>query len=400
MKRSYDTKTLSTKIVQTVLILAACTLWLAFAVYCWNNGGTRSSFKEEPFLEPLWNFLKDRSSKPSASIYIDLSGFCFFAFYMSVLLPDIMRRFFSLKGKALLGFRCIIIASITAAAYFGMIGCLSRSMAPERFKWLWPNVGGLAVQAVHLYMIPFSLFLILFTWVLPVTVQFFVKNAKERFLNAAHVKRTAAFYGMLAVIAFLVTGFSAVLLAIVKVFAPTAPDVVIKMENSAAVSVSSIFLSLILAPFIEETAFRGLIQHHAGRVLPAIAAILLASVYFGLWHRNLGQFVYTFIWGVLFGIIYNATGKVRHTIIMHFLGNLFSDLAFSTTQNAVLGKHIVLPAIRVWLMKLPLLPAIMMLLLFAALLIAATGTALYLAEEKENRVIRVIKTVFRRRKNS
>lgn len=393
MKRMGDTKTLIRRILQTVLILTACTLWLAFAIYCWNRGSTLSGVRDEPFLEPLWNFLKDRSSKTGASIYIDLSGFCFFTFYMSVLLPDLMRRFFPLKGKALLIFRCGIAAAVIAAAYFSMVGTLNLTLAPESLKWLWRNAGGRALQAVHLYMIPLSLFLILFTWVLPVVIQFFRKARKEHSLDPASIRRTAAFYGMLVLIAFLVTGASAVLLAVVKVFAPSAPQVVISMENRAAVSVSSIFLTLILAPFIEETAFRGLIQHHARRVLPAAAAILLASVYFGLWHRNLGQFVYTFTWAVLFGLIYNATGKVRHTILMHFLGNLFAVLAYSTSENAVLGRHVVLPAVRIWLMDLPLLPAILMLLLFAALLFIVTETALYLVNKKENRFIQIVNAV-------
>ena len=246
---------------------------------------------------------------------------------------------------------------------------------------------------LNLWMVPVSLGLIFFTWVIPAVIQFFKNAPREHSFKPANIRKTLEFYGLLALIALTVTAASAVLLAIVKIFAPTAPDVIIRMEKGDAVSAAGIFLTLLLAPVIEETAFRGLIQHHVKRALPErlyIIAVLVASVYFGLWHRNLGQFVYTTTWALLFGLIYNATGKVRHTIFMHALGNLLAVLSFSTTNNAVLGKRVVLPAMRAWLMDLPLFPAILILILLVLVIIVVMSFALYLASGRKGRLLRLI----------
>lgn len=386
--KTQNTYSLIRRILQTALILGACTFWLVFVIHCWN----KPAMPNASLLEPLFRWLGDTARKQSITIYLGFAGFLFVAFYMTVLLPDLMRRFFPLKGKKLLVFRIIITGLVCAAAYVSILGCTNRSTIPEWLEWLSPgNRFSQVMKPVNLGMIPLGIFLILFCWGIPAAVHTLVNVRKNKTLNAAAVKKTLAFYALLAAVAFLVTAASAALLAVVGKFAPGAPDVVVRMEQRDAVNVSGIFVTALLAPVTEEIAFRGLIQHHARRVLPAIPAILLASVFFGLWHRNIGQFVYTFTWAVLFGLIYNATGKVRHTILMHALGNLLAVLSYSTANNAVLGRYYVLPAARAWLMALPLVPAILMLLLIAALLYAVMEAALCLATGKENRLIRLIR---------
>lgn len=396
-----STKTVLRKIIKAALILAACAAWLAHAVFCWGLSGRGNwlSVQDLPALRPLWKFLSDRTYKESVCTYLSLAGFVFFAFYMTVLLPDLMKRFFPIKGKKRKVFRTVIIVLTCIAAYISFFGSvINEKSVPKALVWMYPGRFGLnvAVKYANLYLIPVSLLLIVLTWVLPVVIRFLKKMPQLLPLKAGNVKSVCAFYVLLAATAFFVTGASAALLGAAETFFPHASSVVNSMESGMAKAASGIFLTLILAPFIEETAFRGLIQHHVRRVLPAWFAIVLAAACFGLWHRNLAQFIYTFVWGVIFGVIYNATGKVRHTILMHMLGNLFSILSFSTSNDAVFGKHVVLPTIRSWLMKLPFFPAVLMTLLFAALIIAALETALWIAKGKETRFIRVIRRMKKR----
>ena len=393
-----DSKKLLFKTVQAALIIAACTAWLVFAINCWGFKGTWLSNRDEPLLQPLWRFLNDRKYKESCGIYLSLAGGVLFIFYVSVLLPDLMRRFFPLRGRKLLVFKIIIIVLTCAAAYISYIGCLSRRDIPTALAWIYPKSDHMAVvlKYANIYLIPVSLFLILFAWTVPAIIHFFKKAAREHFLNAGYVGRTLAFYALLVVIQILLTAASAALLSVVGNFYPNARSFVGDMEKGISTAATGIFLTAVLAPVIEETAFRGIMQHHVKRVLPAVVSILFASVYFGLWHRNLTQFLYTFCWGTVSGVIYNATGKVRHTIMMHAVGNLLSAIAFSTTSSSLLGKHVVLPAIQSWIMALPLVPAVIVMLVLVTIMLMAIETALYIATGKENRFIRLIKNKLER----
>lgn len=347
-----------------------------------------------PELQPLWKILSDTSYKVSLGSYLSLAGFVLFTFYLSVLLPDLMRRYFPLKGKKLLAFRTVIIALICLGAYISLFGSiLNPSRLPKAVKWMSPARFGMLtpVRYINLCLIPFSLFLIMISLAVPALLRIFKKGPGRVSVKAKKVRKGLAFYGLLAATALLVTGVSAALLGAASAFYPNAVSFVNGMEGGLAEAASGIFLTIVMAPVVEETAFRGLIQHHLGGVLPAGIAIVSAAVFFGLWHWNLAQFIYTFVWGVLFGIVYSATGKVRHTILLHALGNLFAVLAYSTKKDAVFGKRVVLPAVRSWLMNLQLIPAVLIFLLFAALIFAAMETALWTATGKENRFICLIK---------
>ncbi len=376
------------KIMKAALILATCTAWLVFAVQCWKCGYGLY------IPDCAWmNWLKEHfGSSLSMNIYLLLSGFPFIVFYLTVLLPDLSRRFFPLKGRKRLVFRILIIALVCFAACCAAAACMKTSTAPAALKWLFINAKAVGImRLINIWLPPVSLLLILFAWTLPVAIRFFRNAHKEQSFKPVHVRRTFAFYGLLAAIAALVTAASAAMLAIVDVYAPNASMVVTRMMENDAKNLNGLFVCVVLAPVIEEIAFRGLIQHHTRRVLPGFIAILTAAVFFGLWHRNIGQFVYIFAWAVIFGIIYNAAGRVHHTILMHGLGNLFAAMAFSTSGSALLGKQTLLPAIRTWLMNLPLVPAVLMIILLAAALIAAVEAALYLVTGKENRFVRLVK---------
>ena len=133
---------------------------------------------------------------------------------------------------------------------------------------------------------------------------------------------------------------------------------------------------VVLAPLIEEVAFRGLIQNHLRKAMPGLPALVITAVFFGLWHRNIGQFVYTFAGAMLWGTVFNAAGKVRHTWTMHFLHNLTAAMGFSVSSEAVLGRLTILPALTRGLLDLSPVPAALLLLVLCALVIIAVRAAL------------------------
>ncbi len=113
-------------------------------------------------------------------------------------------------------------------------------------------------------------------------------------------------------------------------------------ENAAAdiadmyLNENSIYVLLvigILGPLAEELTFRGVIYaglRKSGRLFPAI---LLQAFLFGLMHLNLNQFCYSFILGILFGILDEVTLSLWPGIIGHVMINSGSVIsAFAMTK--------------------------------------------------------------------
>lgn len=82
---------------------------------------------------------------------------------------------------------------------------------------------------------------------------------------------------------------------------------------------------LVVAPVMEELTFRKLLLD---RVLPygEKTAVVLSGVLFGLFHQNLYQFFYAFAVGVVLAYVYVRTGKIRYSMIMHFIINLIGGV--------------------------------------------------------------------------
>ena len=102
------------------------------------------------------------------------------------------------------------------------------------------------------------------------------------------------------------------------------------LEESAtsdSVLVNLIFMA-ILAPIIEELVFRKIL---CDRLLPLGEgyAVFLSAAIFGLVHGNFFQFFYAFLIGIVFSYIYVKTGRVRYTIAIHMIINLFGGVFMS-----------------------------------------------------------------------
>lgn len=87
------------------------------------------------------------------------------------------------------------------------------------------------------------------------------------------------------------------------------------------------FLSIaIFGPIVEEVIFRGILYDGLRRFLPGIWVALLSGLYFGLWHSNPVQVVYTAIMGIIIGLAYYATGNFWFPLVIHLINNILSTL--------------------------------------------------------------------------
>lgn len=88
----------------------------------------------------------------------------------------------------------------------------------------------------------------------------------------------------------------------------------------------TILKSVILAPLAEEITFRGLVFRRMKEYTSFWPAALVSSLLFGLYHMNLMQGIFAFIYGLLLCAIYDRFKNLWAPIAMHAAANLISIL--------------------------------------------------------------------------
>ena len=84
----------------------------------------------------------------------------------------------------------------------------------------------------------------------------------------------------------------------------------------------AILFTVILAPLIEEILFRKLLLDRL-LFLGDWSALVISSLFFGLFHTNLYQFLYATTVGLVLGYVHIMTGKMRWNVGLHMFINLF-----------------------------------------------------------------------------
>lgn len=85
--------------------------------------------------------------------------------------------------------------------------------------------------------------------------------------------------------------------------------------------------SVCLAPISEELVFRGVTMRIAQRAFPFWVANIIQALLFGIFHMNPLQGCYTFVVGLFMGYICEKGGSLYHSILFHFLFNLWGTTA-------------------------------------------------------------------------
>ena len=351
----------SKKILKAAGIFAACALWLCGAVVFMPQS---SHILHGTYLDWVKGLFSGTSGANGINNYLTISGFIFWAFYLTVLLPKVLRPVWERNVRLKKGYRIAAGILLCLGAACSACGCLFWSRTPR------------VIEVINLDLTPVSLILIIVTCLIPLGIRSLRRRLREGKAAQPRPGQSVLFYVLLVVIALLHTVIAALLLAIVGAFSSGAVSPITGMCSNAAMSGKAFFQMVVLAPLIEEVAFRGLIQNHLRKAMPGALALVITAVFFGLWHRNIGQFVYTFAGAVLWGTVFNAAGKVRHTWVMHFIHNLSATMAFSVSGKAVLGRLTVLPALTRGLLGLSPVPAVLLLLVLCALVIVAVRAAL------------------------
>ena len=137
------------------------------------------------------------------------------------------------------------------------------------------------------------------------------------------------------------------------------------------------FFAVILGPIVEEVMFRRIVLQ---RLLPFGEgfAVLTSALLFGLFHGNLSQFIYAFLFGALLGFLYCRTGRLRHTVLLHaalnLVGSILPLLVLRAVDPVLLSGEP--PATPEEL--LPLLPQLLLVAGYSMLVLGTVVTGAYL----------------------
>ncbi len=370
-------RTILKKAILFTLTLLLSAIWLFIVVAVWGRGrilwGTtlllpKTGFlpfsEQHPAQHILIDFvdrLKSTGSVSTLCIYLTLTGLPCVGYTLTALLPDTLRTLFPKRKAIRIVYWCVAMSALLFAVFCAFGGC---STLLQHYKTL-----ALYRFLVHANydMILFGSGLSVIGWLLPCLIVRSIRAFREH--NALKLIDSGLKRSALAIVcAFVITMISALLLAILKPYDKQSVNAVSSIVTESANNAASFFTLVAMAPFMEELAFRGLIQRSLRRSVPAWVAILLTALFFGLWHRNLGQFIYTFIFAIPVGWIYEHTGKLRYTMLMHACMNLVSTLCYSGTDRAIVGRLYVFPRIRETLMGFPIWAAALLIPVLVATL--------------------------------
>ncbi len=120
--------------------------------------------------------------------------------------------------------------------------------------------------------------------------------------------------------------------ALLTLVEPLIPDTMAQynemMQQLSDTSLISVLSLAILAPIAEEIFFRGVTMEMARRITPqAWVAVVLQAAIFGLAHGNPIQSTYTFLLGLVLGVIALYVGGLPATMLLHFSVNSSSYAA-------------------------------------------------------------------------
>ncbi len=91
----------------------------------------------------------------------------------------------------------------------------------------------------------------------------------------------------------------------------------------------------LIAPAAEELLFRGIIYTTFRRYTPIFIAVIISGVVFGIYHGNIVQGIYGFIFGCLTALAYEYYGSFIAPVAVHVLQNLVAYIgSYTLLQNA------------------------------------------------------------------
>lgn len=92
----------------------------------------------------------------------------------------------------------------------------------------------------------------------------------------------------------------------------------------------SFVTSVLIAPIVEETLFRGLLFGSLTKRFSAVWAAIVSSAIFAVLHGQLNVMIYTFCLGLILCWLYKRSGSILPGILLHLLNNVIAFWAITS----------------------------------------------------------------------
>lgn len=108
----------------------------------------------------------------------------------------------------------------------------------------------------------------------------------------------------------------------------SAIEIVREIRNLSGLSdyILYFFVIVILGPIVEESIYRGMLYSPYRKKYGPIKAIIITSLFFSIIHLKVG-FGFVFIYGIVYGALYERTESIVPPIVAHGLSNLIGTLS-------------------------------------------------------------------------
>lgn len=156
----------------------------------------------------------------------------------------------------------------------------------------------------------------------PVGVDRYVRQETERLKPASFLWILLAAVSIQHLSSFIMLGIQMIFPSAMEAYTE-----LIEMSGVTEYSVSWYISLILLPPLVEETVFRGLIFRYLRKAGTCFwAANLIQAVFFGIFHMNLVQGIYTFFLGLFLGYLTYRYNNLAAPMLLHALFNLFGSL--------------------------------------------------------------------------
>ena len=359
-----------------ITIAAAAILWLLFQIYIWNNQLQYLTISEKVCRSLGINSNTEWMRGCSVMAYLTTLPPVLFGYFFTVQRPRLFPSEKYWNRKRMLIASVVVVCSVVLSLF--SVPRIYRELIPRSGvhnspqSWMFD-----AVFYTNIFVGLFGLLLVLAMALIPSVVR-----RRRQIFSGKSIAKSTARYGICLVAAVLTIVISGLVLNILQSFNKDAAQFVSKTFALDSRLITGIVAVVVMAPLVEELAFRGLIFGKLRNYVPLWTAFLFSAVCFGIWHRNLGQFSYTLFMGLFFTAVYYQTGRLRYAMLVHGAGNLLSTLAFG--PNGRYLPHIpVLGKIQKDIMALPMPLSIVLLIVMTAAIVLLLWKVLPLAADKE-----------------
>lgn len=178
----------------------------------------------------------------------------------------------------------------------------------------------------------------------------FVSNIEKKSIDVVSLKRPISIVKMLQCfvamtgIIYILNYLSDCLTKIIKLIIAVPAENITYVETigkDLPMSIQFICI-VIISPIAEEIIFRKILLE---RLLPygTATAIFGSSLFFGMSHGNIEQFLYTLFSGIIFANLVIISGKLYYSIFMHMMINFWGGIVveiIQEQQNIIIGMMV------------------------------------------------------------